>query len=95
MKQPNSDWFSPLDPAVITTEAVAQRRQPVTRIVHEDGHGGWQFYDDIEPLRGPVVLPKPDMLALDPSLALVTDLPVGWEATRETVSDPWVRSELP
>lgn len=94
MNKSHSDWSSTLDPAVITTEAVAQRRQPVTRIVHEDGHGGWQFYDDIEPLRGPVVLSKSDMLALDPSIASVTDLPVGWEATREAVSEPWVRAKL-
>lgn len=87
-------WASPLDPAAITTPAIAERRQPVLRVVHDEGHGGWQFYDDIEPLTGPVVLPKAVFLDLDPSLTEITDLPVGWEAVRETQDGPWSRSEI-
>lgn len=88
-----SVWDDPLDPIGITSEAVAKRRQPVLRVVHEKGHGGWQFYDDIEPLKGPVVLSKPEILKLDPSLSAVTDLPVGWEAIRKDARSPWVRSK--
>ena len=89
-----SDWSSQLYPAAITTEAVASRRFPVLRVVHEEGHSGWQFYDDAEPLTSPVVLEKDVFLRLDPSLASVTDLPVGWEAVRQTATAPWHRRAL-
>ena len=49
-------WSNVLDPAVITTKAVAAGRQPVLRVVHEEGHGGWQVYDDVEPLTAPVIM---------------------------------------
>jgi hypothetical protein len=90
-----SAWDDPLDPIGITSEAVAKKRQPVLRVVHEEGHGGWQFYDDVEPLEGPVVLPKAEILKLDSSLSAVMDLPVGWEATRKDSKSPWVRRKAP
>jgi hypothetical protein len=89
-----SAWDDPLDPVGITTEAVAKQRKPVLRVLHEAGHGGWQFYDDVEPLSGPVVLPKLELLKLDPSLAAVKDLPVGWEATRQSPTSRWVRKKV-
>jgi hypothetical protein len=94
MPDSRSSWSSPLDTAAITTPAIAERRQPVLRVVHDEGHGGWQFYDDVEPLTGPVVLPKAVFLDLDPSLTDITDLPVGWEAVRETQDGPWSRSAI-
>ena len=84
-------WDNPLDPVAIATEAVASGGRPVVRVLHDEGPGGWQFYD-AGPLRGkPVALPKPDILKRDPSLKAVTDLPVGWEATRSSQSAAWVR----
>lgn len=88
-------WDDPLDPIGITTEAVAKKRKPILRVVHDTGHGGWQFYDDAEPLKGPVVLPKVELLKLDASLSVIKDLPVGWEATRKNAKSPWVRSKIP
>lgn len=87
-------WDDPLDPVGITSEAVAKKRQPVRRVLHEEGHGGWQFYDDVELLKGPVVLPKPEILKLDPSLSAIKDLPVGWEAMRKDSKSPWVRTKV-
>jgi hypothetical protein len=90
----SSDWDNPLYPVAIATEAVTTKRQPILRVVHEEGHGGWQFYDDAEPLRRPLVVPKEELLALDPTVASVKDLPVGWEATRESPSSEWHRSRI-
>ena len=84
-----SSWDNHLDPIVIVTEAVRQGRQPVARVLHEEGHGGWQMYDDVEPLGKPVVVPKDEILSLDPSLADIIDLPVGWQAMREGASSQW------
>ena len=82
-------WSNGLDPAVITTTAVAAGRQPVLRVVHEEGHGGWQVYDDVEPLTAPVIMLKEEILKIDPTIAQVTDLPVGYEAYRSDPSFEW------
>ena len=89
-----SAWDDSSDPVAITTEAVVQKRQPVLRVVHDEGHGGWQLYDDAEPLKGPVVIPKVEVLKLDPSLSGITDLAVGWEATRKDKKSAWVRAKI-
>lgn len=89
-----SSWDDPLDPVAITTEAVAKKRQPILRVLHTaECHGAWQFYDDVEPLKGPVILPKAELLLLDSSLSAIKDLPVGWEATRKSSSSSWVRKK--
>lgn len=88
-----SAWDDPLDAVGVTSQAVAMKRQPILRVLHEEGPGGWQFYDDVEPLEGPIVLPKHEILRLDPSLAVIKDLPVGWEATRRSAKSPWVRTK--
>ena len=90
-----SHWDDPLHPIGITTEAVASGQKPVLRVLHEDGHGGWQFYDGGGLVGSPVVMSKPDLLRLDPSLRAIKDLPVGWEATRKSKLDPWVRGKVP
>lgn len=84
-------WDNPLDPVAVTTDAVADGRLPVLRVVHELGHGGWQLYDDVEELTAPVILPKELLIASDSTIRDVTDLPVGWEAAREDASSPWIR----
>ena len=89
-----SEWGDPLDPVAITTDAVASSRLPTLLVVHESGPGGWQFYDNVEDPGEPIVLLKEDLLALDQSLAGVTDLPVAWEAIREDISSPWIRSKI-
>jgi hypothetical protein len=87
-------WNDSSDPVAITTDAVANKRLPVLRVVHEAGPGGWQFYDDSEPLGEPVVLPKESILLLDPSLVEITDLPTGWEAVRSAPSGKWNRAKI-
>jgi hypothetical protein len=90
-----SDWDNPLYPAVITTDAVASGRQPILGVRHtEEGHVGWDFYDDVEPLGDPIVIPKARILELDPSMAAVKNLPIGWEAMRESPSSEWRRSRI-
>lgn len=94
MSGSRSEWNHPLDPVAITTDGIAEGRLPVLRVLHDEGHGGWQFYDDAEPLKEPVVIPKDELLALDPTLREITDLPAGWEAVRKNRSSPWVRTAV-
>ena len=87
-------WSDPLDPVAITTASVALKAKPVLLVIHEEGHGGWQFMDggDVTGTK-PHVIPKDELLKLDPTLKEVTDLPVAWEARRINASSPWVRSK--
>lgn len=92
-------WDDPLDIAVITTQEVIDGKQPVTYVTRDDGIaglGGWQFLDS-EPLDGrqPVGIAKADLLLLDPSIAELIDLPVGWYAERDERGAPWRRGSLP
>lgn len=84
-------WDDPLDPVVITTDGVASGRFPVLRVVHQAGQGGWQFYDDRDPVATAVAVPKTEILLRDPGLGTVTDLPGGWEAERDSIGAQWVR----
>jgi hypothetical protein len=86
------DWNNPLDPIVTTVEEILSGQRSVLLVMHDEGHGGWQFYDghDLSD-RAPTFVPKDDMLAVDPSLTEVTDLPCGWRAHRLTKGQTWVR----
>jgi hypothetical protein len=89
-----SSWNNPMEPVALATPAVAKGRHPVLRVVHDKGPGEWQFYDDVEELTEPVVMPKEDLLRLDSTLLQITDLPDGWEAERKSKDAPWERRRL-
>ena len=88
------EWSNLLDPVVTTVEEVLSGARPVLLVLHDEGHGGWQFYygDDVSD-RTPTFAPKDVILALDKTLAGVTDLPVGWQARRKAKGNAWVREQ--
>ena len=88
------NWTDPLDPVAITTDLVAAKLKPILLVIHEAGHGGWQFMDG-EDVTGqkPRVMPKDELLKIDPTVNEVTDLPVDWEARRSSPSSQWVRKK--
>jgi hypothetical protein len=91
-KEKAMTWSDPLDPVAITSDSVVSNTKPVLLVIHAEGHGGWQFMDggDVTGMK-PHVIPKDDLLRLDPTLKEVTDLPVGWEARRSSASSPWAK----
>lgn len=93
-KEKAMNWSDPLDPVAITTDSVASKAKPVLLVIHDEGHGGWQFMDG-EDVSGakPHVIPKEELLKLDPTLLEITDLQVGWEARRTSATSPWVRKK--
>lgn len=87
-------WDSDAVPALVTTAAIAQGKSPVLWVVHDKYPYGWALYDGSNILgQRPVAITKEDALRLDPSLADIEDLPVGWQARRNSVTDEWARSE--
>jgi hypothetical protein len=91
-------WDDPIDIAALTVPEILAGQKPVVLVVHDiglgDGLGGWLFLDgqDIAG-REPVGIAKVDLLAIDPTLKEVTDLPVGWQASRQSVGQPWKREQ--
>lgn len=90
------NWDDPLDIAVITTKAIAAKQLPILRVVHESGHGGWQFYDNTDlSNQEPIAIIKKEILILDDSLSQIIDLEVGWEAERKDIHSSWLRHPIP
>lgn len=90
------EWDDPLDPAAITVPEVVLGERDILLATHDVGHGGWQFMDGYDVKgRKPFVIPKERLLELDPSLAELKDLPVGWRARRKSKKEPWVREVNP
>jgi hypothetical protein len=81
----------PPNTAAITTRQVLEGA-PVLLVTHDADDGGWQFLcgttDD--PADGRVVgLGR--MLARDPTLGELADLPEGWRARRASAGQQWER----
>jgi hypothetical protein len=92
-------WDDPVDIAALTLPEIAAGEQPVLVPTHDlgvgDGLGGWVFLGGQGTAgREPIAIAKVDLLKLNPSLAEVTDLPVGWQASREGPGKPWKRDKL-
>ena len=90
----NEDWPFDQEPAVaaITTGQVLEEGYPVLSVVHYSDDHSWGFTCGTtdNPDDGAVV----DMacvLDLDPSLATIADLPLGWCAWRDDIESPWTR----
>ncbi len=91
-------WDSPVDIAALTLPEVAARQKPVLFVIHDlgvgEGLGGWLFLDGPDMAdREPIGIAKVELLKMDPTLAEITDLPVGWQASRESVGKPWIREK--
>jgi hypothetical protein len=93
--QPERSWDDPVDIAVTTVPEIVSGQRPVLVVIRDagigGGLGGWQFLDGENSIQPPVAIAKSDLLALDPTLKEVTDLPVGWLASRSAPDQPWVR----
>lgn len=82
--------------AVITTRQVTELRAPILFVSHDEDDEGWQFLTG-GPLRDEDarVVALRRIWMLDPSVGELADLPLGWQASRSTASDPWRRGPRP
>ena len=76
---------------VIVTAPVLQGA-PILMVSHDADDGGWQFLcgttDDPEDGR---IVHLADVVAMDPTVAEVSDIPLGWLAFRSAVDEEWTR----
>jgi hypothetical protein len=88
----NWPFDDPPNVAVITTRDVTEQGLPILFVSHDEDDGGWQFLPG-----GPLheadarVVALRRIWVLDPSVGELADLPLGWQASRNTPADPWRR----
>ena len=88
------DWpfEEPRNLAVITTKRIVREGWPILLVSHDEDDGGWQFLDG-EPaeVEEALVVGLAEVVAQDPSLRALSDLPLGWQAWRAAPDQPWRR----
>lgn len=64
---------------------------PILLVVHYSDDHSWAFLDglDFDASEGLLVAMK-EVVALDPSIASIANLPPGWVARRKSTVSPWV-----
>jgi hypothetical protein len=83
------------DTAVFTLRLIVFNYSPILRVVHDKEDGSWQFIGWESPEANEIaVVGLGEMIALDPSLSQLADLPLGWEAWRVGKDEPWIRSVI-
>lgn len=88
-------WPFPDPPnvATFTTRQVVREGHPIARVYHDED-GAWQFHGPGDWAEADVmVVGLESMLALDPSLADLGNLPCGWRAHRAGPGEPWQRAK--
>lgn len=91
--RPRGSWAFADEPhtGAYTRKAVFEKREPILLITHDDD-GSWQFHGPGEAdVEQGVLVCLHHMVDMDPSVNELADLPLGWVAWRESVSDPWTR----
>jgi hypothetical protein len=86
-------FADPPNVATICLRDIMRGRRPILFVQHDEDDGCWQFTDGRDspnPDDG-VVLSLDCVLNLDPSIAELADLPLGWRAWRDDVNHPWQR----
>jgi len=92
-----TDWSFEDAPntATITTVHVLDGSAPVCLVTHDADDGAWQFLcgtrDDPDDAR---IVALRRLIGIDPGLAELADLPLGWRAWRRGAGDPWRREPI-
>jgi hypothetical protein len=94
--KPTGAWpfDQPENCAVITTTHVLKEGKDITRVSHDLDDHGWQFHHggEVKTSDAMVVLLK-NIVAHDPSILEVADIPPGWSATRTHRGAPWQKAK--
>ncbi|WP_228050015.1 hypothetical protein [Tychonema sp. LEGE 06208] len=91
---PDSHWpfADPQNVAILTSTDILHHDKPILFVSHDVDDGAWQFHTGKNlSIDRATMVALARIVALDPSLTELADLPLGWIATRQTLTDPWVR----
>ncbi len=84
----------PPDAAAFTCWRILRGEEWIHYVAHDEDDGGWQFQPHgFAPESEAAVVALREIVALDPSVTALADLPPGWCAWRDRKGAPWQRSE--
>jgi hypothetical protein len=84
----------PAGDVAITTRQVMRDGWPILLVTRDADDGAWQFVNgrgDTADTDSALVVDATRITALDPTVAELADLPLGWRAWREAPDKPWTR----
>ncbi|MCC7084055.1 MAG: hypothetical protein IT427_03500 [Pirellulales bacterium] len=85
-------FADPKDVAVFTVRQIVRDGKPILRVAHEVDDGAWQFLQLGTPDQADAMIVALDeIVQIDPTVAELADLPLGWRAERSSPGDPWQR----
>lgn len=81
--------------AVITNKKIIQRLSWIGYVSHDVEDGAWQFLElsRKQDTKNASVISLEEIIAIDPSILELADLPLGWHAWRETKESSWKRGQ--
>jgi hypothetical protein len=84
---------------VITTRQVMEEDWPILLVTHDaDEPKGWQFvngHGDTDDKSSGIPVHPEHVIERDPSVTELADLQPGWQASRATKNDAWIREATP
>jgi hypothetical protein len=89
-----NDWpfDQPENCAVFTTTQVLKEGYDIVHVSHDAEDHGWQFhYGGEKTMADAMIVNLSEIVAHDPTVLEVADLPPGWKASREKKGSPWLR----
>lgn len=98
MSTPNSRWpfRQQRNCAVITTRQILERSECVLHAAHLSRDHEWRFLTLAKSTgKDARIVTLEDVVALDPSVTQIADLPPGWHAWRCSKTDAWIREPDP
>lgn len=80
----------PKDMPVFTTAEVVSGEDWIFFVTHDEEDGYWQFHGSGDSEQAQMVS-FAKIFSIEPKLAELADLPLGWCAWRDSANDPWQR----
>ena len=80
--------------AAISTRQVMREGAPILYVAHHLDDHSWTFLDaGVFDTEDALVVGMGEVVAIDSSLFEIADLPPGWVAVRDTISQVWLRRQ--
>ncbi len=89
-----SEWpfAEPENVVTVTVRQIVYDGRPILLVCHDEDDGGWQFLTGGRfEMKDALLVGLSEVVALDPSVAELADLPLGWRALRENPDSAWRR----
>ena len=87
-------FLDPPNTAVITSVRILDGQEWVQYVSHDEEDGAWQFHplQDHPEMENAAVVALHRMIEIEPRLLELADLPLGWQAWRESKDAEWIRA---